>query len=251
MEVLLEVKNLKKTFKKNREVYEAVKDVSFTLLKGECIGIVGESGSGKTTIARMIANLIHTDGGNILLNKREISNLKGRCLRNLYKDIQMVFQLPYESFNPRLTMEESIVEGLINQGVNKKDAITNMYKLLYECGLDEQYAKRYPHQLSGGQCQRAAIARAISVKPKILICDEATSALDVLVQEQILNLLISLKESLEMSYIFISHDISLVQNICHKVIVMKNGEVVEQGLTDEVLQNPTHEYTKHLINSVM
>ena len=163
----------------------------------------------------------------------------------------MVFQLPNESFNPRLTMEESIVEGLINQGVNKKDAITNMYKLLNECGLDEQYAKRYPHQLSGGQCQRAAIARAISAKPKILICDEATSALDVLVQEQILNLLISLKESLEMSYIFISHDIALVQNICHKVIVMKNGEVVEHGLTDEVLQNPTHEYTKHLINSVI
>ena len=156
-----------------------------------------------------------------------------------------------ESFDPRRTLGDGISESLVNYGMKKKEAMKETIRLLSLCGLEDEFAKRYPHEVSGGQCQRAAIARALAIKPKVLILDEATSALDVTVQEEVLNLLTKIKEEMDISYLFICHDIALVQNFCDRVLVMYHGRIVEEGIPDEVILHPKEEYTKNLIDSVL
>lgn len=250
-EIILQVKNLKKTFISGKRRIEAVDDVSFNLKRGECLGIVGESGSGKSTIAKMITHLEPVTGGQIFLKGNDITHASGRELREIYRTMQMVFQMPTESFDPRRTLGDGIGESLQNMGINRKETRNKVENLLESCGLDRTFADRYPHQVSGGQCQRAAIARALAVSPEILICDEATSALDVTVQKQIMELLIELKQQQNLSFLFICHDLALVQAFCDKVRVLHNGKTVEQGIPDEIINHPQKEYTRNLIKSVL
>lgn len=247
-EMILKAEHLSKSFPERDGRKDAVKDVSFALYQGECLGIVGESGSGKSTIAKMLTRLTDTTQGSIKIEGKDITHVREKELRELYRNIQMVFQMPAESFDPRHTLGEGIGESLKNIGMKKKEIAEKTVYLLKKCGLSEEYAGRYPHQVSGGQCQRAAIARALAADPKILICDEATSALDVTVQKQILELLTELKKE-GMSMIMICHDLALVQKMCDRVLVLYQGKIVESGTTEEVIKRPKEEYTKKLIES--
>lgn len=251
MESILEVKNLKKTFYKNKIPMIAVDGVSFSMKKGECLGLVGESGCGKTTTAKMIMRLLDIDEGEIFFDGREISTLKGREIRQLYQQIQMVFQMPINSFDPRRPLGDGIMESMKNAGKSKKESLQRMKSLLSMVDLDEQFANRYPHQVSGGQCQRAAIARALAIEPSLLICDEATSALDVTVQAQVIEILKKLQKEMNLSILLICHDLALVQKLCDRVLVMYKGQIIEEGDPDEVIQTPKKEYTKRLIESVL
>ena len=250
-DVILEAQHLKKVFISGKKSMTAVDDVSFELRQGECLGIVGESGSGKSTIVKMITHLQSITEGNVILKGKDITNVKGKELREVYKDIQMVFQMPMESFDPRRTLGDGIGESLRNMGLSRKETCERVEKLLERCGLDKEYADRYPHQVSGGQCQRAAIARALAVEPSVLICDEATSALDVTVQKQILKLLMELKQKENFSFLLICHDLALVQAFCDRVLVLYHGETVESGTPDEIINHPKMDYTKKLIDSVL
>lgn len=254
MEPILQVKNLTKTFLRSGQTeLAAVNGISFALMPGECLGIIGESGSGKTTTVQMITRLVDATAGHIFLNGREITQWKGRALRSVYRDMQMVLQSPTDSFDPRQPLGDGIGEGLRNAGLSRKETRTRVAALLTQCGLPEAMADRYPHQVSGGQCQRAAIARALATEPKLLICDEATSALDVTVQKEILELLNGLRarKGQALSILFICHDISLVQQFCDRVLVMHEGRIVEEGTPDEVIRDPKNDYTKRLIDSVL
>lgn len=250
-QIVLAAEHLKKNFRARGREWAAVDDVSFQLRRGECLGIVGESGSGKSTIARMIARLIDPTEGTIRLMNRDITRAKGKELREIYRSIQMVFQMPTESFDPRRTLGDGIGESLRNMGMPRKETRARVEALLARCGLDAEFAKRYPHQVSGGQCQRAAIARSLAVNPDILICDEATSALDVTVQKQILSLLIELKAQENLSFLLICHDLALVQAFCDRVLVLYQGRVVEAGTPDEIINHPQTYYTQKLIDSVL
>ena len=250
-DIILKAEHLKKVFISGKKSMTAVDDVSFELQRGECLGIVGESGSGKSTIAKMITHLEPVTGGQIFLDEKNITNAKGKELRDIYQDMQMVFQMPMESFDPRCTLGDGIGESLRNMGITRDETRKRVENLLERCGLDKEYADRYPHQVSGGQCQRAAIARALAVSPEILICDEATSALDVTVQKQILELLIELKQKENLSFLLICHDLALVQAFCDKVLVLYHGKTVEYGTPDEIINHPKMEYTKKLIDSVL
>lgn len=252
MNPILRAEHLTKIFSsRGREDYTAVDDVSFSLFPGEKLAIIGESGSGKTTVVNMITRLLDTTEGTIVLDGEDITCARGRDLKDIYKKMQMVFQNPTDSFDPRCTLGDGVSESLINHGMSKKEARKEAVRLLGLCGLEEEFAKRYPHEVSGGQCQRAAIARAIAIKPKVLILDEATSALDVTVQDDILNLLTDIKEEMDMAYLFICHDIALVQNFCDRVLVMYHGKIVEEGVPDEVIRHPKESYTKNLIDSIL
>lgn len=250
MEKILEVKDLKKTFYKNQISFAAVNQVSFHMLRGECLGLVGESGCGKSTVARMITGLLEPEEGSVLLAGEDILHFRKRQ-RDLYTKIQMIFQTPQESFDPRCTLGDGIMESMINQGMKKRQAKERMFELLEMTGLDREYGSRYPHEVSGGQCQRAAIARALAVNPQLLVCDEATSALDVTVQAQIIELLKNLREERTLSLLLICHDLALVQDFCDRVLVMYQGQIIEEGTPNEVIRNPKEEYTKRLIDSVL
>lgn len=250
MQKILEVSDLKKTFYKNKVPFTAVNDIDFYMNQGECLGIVGESGCGKSTTAKMLTHLLEPDGGSILLDGKEISGMKGRQLKGLYRDVQMVFQTPQDSFDPRRKLGDGVVESLRNHGMSKKDARARMAELFEMVELDSVFANRFPHEVSGGQCQRAAIARALAIHPKLIICDEATSALDVTVQAQIVELLRKLQREMGLSLLLICHDLALVQELCDRVLVMYKGEIVEEGTPDEVIKQPKNEYTKILIDSV-
>ena len=254
MEPILRVENLVKTFSQpGRADLTAVNGITFELLPGECLAIIGESGSGKTTAVNLIARLLDATSGQIILNGQNITHLKGKELRQVYKTMQMVFQAPTESFDPRRTLGDGIGESLRNAGVSKKETRQRVEALLESCGLPKEFASRYPHQVSGGQCQRAAIARALAIGPKLLICDEATSALDVTVQKEIIDLLNELRgqQGRNLSILFICHDISLVQQFADRVLVMYQGKIVEAGTPDEVIHAPKNDYTKRLIDSVL
>lgn len=250
MNSVLEVKDINKSYNSRGKKLQAVKDVSFQIYKGECLGLIGESGCGKSTIAKIITRLETVDSGKIFLYGNDVTHARGKALIQVYKTVQMVFQSPVESFNPRLKLGEVIMESMINQGISRKEAKVKAVQYLELCGLTKDFPDRYPHQVSGGECQRASIARAIAIKPKLLICDEATSALDVTVQAQILKLIEKLKKEMDMTYLLISHDIALVQEICDRVLVMYKGQIIEEGTPDEIIMNPQHEYTKKMINSV-
>ena len=252
MEELLRVEHLRKIFTAaDGNDFHAVDDVTLSFVEGEKVAIIGESGSGKTTVAKMVTRLLDATSGSIILEGQDITKASGRKLRQAYGKIQMVFQMPVESFDPRQTLGDGITEGLRNHGRSKKDAAAECQRLLARCGLETAFADRYPHEVSGGQCQRAAIARALAIQPKLLILDEATSALDVTVQADILSLLDELQKELKMSYLFISHDIALVQDFCDRVIVMHDGNIIETGTTEEVIRHPQQDYTKKLIDSVL
>ena len=252
MEPILQVNHLKKVFhQRGKRDIAAVNDISFCLYPGEILGIVGESGSGKSTVAKLITRLEDVTDGQIVLDGQDITHLKGSVLKETYGKIQMVFQNPVGSFDPRRTLGDGIGESLKNKGVSKAEIRAKVAELLEQCGLEPEYMDRYPHQVSGGQCQRAAIARALAVDLKVLICDEATSALDVTVQKRIIELLRRLKEEKNLSYLFICHNLALVQEFCDRVLVMKDGRIVEEGTPDDVICNPQDEYTKMLVEAVL
>lgn len=235
MQNILEAKDLKKVFYKNRVPFEAVDGVSFHIGKGECLGLAGESGCGKSTIAKIITRLIMPEEGSVRLDGK----------------VQMVFQTPQDSFDPRRTLGDGIMEGMCNQGMGKKQAKERACEMLDLVELDRKFFYRYPHEASGGECQRAAIARALAVEPQLLICDEATSALDVTVQAQIAALLKRLQEENGMSLLLISHDLALVQYLCSRVLIMYQGKIIEEGIPDEVIQNPRESYTRLLVEAIL
>lgn len=250
-EVILEAEHLKKVFRSGKKEFTAVDDVSFQLHRGECLGIVGESGSGKSTIVQMLTRLLDMTGGKIILLGKDITHVKGRELRKIYREIQMVFQMPAESFDPRRTLGDGIGESLRNAGLSRSDTKKKVEELLVKCGLEPEFSRRYPYEVSGGQCQRAAIARALAIDPAILICDEATSALDVTVQRQVLELLLELKKKEKRSFLLICHDLALVQAFCDRVLVLRHGRVIEEGTPDEIINHPKTDYTRELIDSVL
>ena len=226
-------------------------DVSFALEEGKITGFIGRNGAGKTTTLHTVTGLISPKSGQVLFEGKDITRLKQSQLKEVYGDIQMVFQNPVGSFDPRRTLGDGIGESLRNRGMKKADVEKRVAELLEQCGLEKEYAKRYPHEVSGGQCQRAAIARALAVEPKVLICDEATSALDVTIQKQIMELLKDLKEKKGLSFIFICHNLALVQMFCDRVLVLYEGKVVESGIPDDIINEPKEEYTRRLVDAVL
>ena len=252
MNTLLEAEHLTKIFtRRGKESFKAVDDVSFSLKEGETLGIVGESGSGKSTLAKLITRLTDVTEGTLKFQGKDITRLKQSQLKDVYGNIQMVFQNPAGSFDPRRTLGDGISESLRNRGMKKADIAKRVKEVLKQCGLDEEFAGRYPHEVSGGQCQRAAIARALAVEPKVLICDEATSALDVTIQQQIMELLTELKETQGLSFVFICHNLALVQMFCDRVLVLHDGKVIESGSPDDIINEPKEEYTKKLVEAVL
>ena len=250
MGVLLKIEGLTKTFsKENKTEHAAVDHVSFQIDDGETVGLVGESGCGKSTLAKLIARLMEPTAGTIHLNGKEITKSKGKELREAYRQVQMVFQSPAGSFDPRKTVGYGISESMRNSGMPKAERRRRTEELLEQCGLSPEYAGRYPYEISGGQCQRAALARALAIRPKLLICDEATSALDVTVQQQIMELLKSLKQENQLSFLFICHNLALVQSFCDRVLVMHEGKIVEEGTPEQIIQTPRSEYTKHFVDA--
>ena len=245
-EDLLIIENISKTFKvdKNKEL-QALKNINIRLKKGECIGIVGESGCGKSTLARIIVGIERKSSGKIIFDNKEIEGISKT------KDIQMIFQNPLSSFNPRMKIVDYMWEPLRNYfKLSKKDSIPFIKKSLIDVGLDENALEKYPHEFSGGQLQRITIARAVIIKPKLIVCDEITSALDVSVQKQILELLKKLQKDLDLSYLFIGHDLAVVQDISQKIVVMYMGEIVEELDSIDLKSKAKHPYTKLLLSSV-
>ena len=231
---------------------QAIDGISFSLAQRELLGIVGESGSGKSTVAKLLTGLHAPTGGRILLGGRDITHTSGRERRALYTRMQMVFQDAVGSFNPRRTIGAMIGETICRLCTpDERDTDKRVAQLLAEVGLPASYAARYPHEMSGGECQRAAIARAMAVHPDILICDEATSALDVSVQAKIVALLLHLQQEHAMSLLFISHDLPLVSSITDRVLIMQNGRIVEQGETSRVLREPSEDYTRNLLRAAL
>jgi peptide/nickel transport system ATP-binding protein len=232
-----------------RRVVDAAKDVSIEIRRGETLGIVGESGSGKSTVARCIARLIETTDGKIMLAGQDIARMPSRELRSLRQKVQIVFQDPYRSLNPRRSVGMSIVEGPMNYGMGKAEAMERARELMDLVQLDPNALDRYPHQFSGGQRQRICIARALAMDPELLIADEAVSALDVSVQAQVLALLEEIRERLHLAMLFITHDLRVAAQVCDVVAVMSKGRVVEYGVAAEVFRNPQHDYTKALFEA--
>jgi peptide/nickel transport system ATP-binding protein len=256
---LLKVKDLKVYYPIRKGIFKrtighvrAVDSVTIDLHAGETVAIVGESGSGKTTMGKGILQLLEVTSGDITYQKTDLNKLDAPSLRKLRSDIQIVFQDPYSSMNPRMMVNDIIQEGMLAQGVgeSKKERDEHTVKLLEQVGLLPEYRFRYPHEFSGGQRQRICIARALAVKPKLIICDEPTSALDVSVQAQILSLLKDLQKEYQLGYLFITHNISVVEYIAHYVAVMYEGKIVEQGAVEKILKNPKNPYTKNLLSAV-
>ncbi|MDF2520999.1 MAG: dipeptide transporter ATP-binding protein [Clostridia bacterium] len=258
MEKIMEVKNLKKYFPlksglfSSQKLYlRAVDNISFDLYKGETLGLVGESGSGKSTTGRSILRLLEPTAGEIIYKNKNITTLKSSELRNMRKNIQMIFQDPYASLNPRMTIGEAIIEPILSHGLMTKDeAMEKTLTLLERVGLNKEYFNRYPHQFSGGQRQRIGIARALALNPEIIVADEPVSALDVSVQAQIINLFKDLQDEFGFTYIFIAHDLSVVKYLSTRIAVMYLGEIVEICDKKELFDNPLHPYTKALISAI-
>ncbi len=254
--VILSVRGLSKTFStggglfRTARVVHAVKDLSFDLRAGETIGIVGESGSGKSTAGRCIVRLTDPDAGVIERDGTDMARVTGAALRESRRRIQMIFQDPYSSLNPRATVARILTEGPMTHGVSKSDALARARELLDLVGLDASALPRYPHEFSGGQRQRIGIARALALDPDVVIADEAVSALDVSIQAQVLDLLADLKARLNLAMLFVTHDLRVAAQICDRIMVMREGEVVEMGPAAEVLSAPKHEYTQSLLDAI-
>ncbi len=248
LEPILKVEKLSKRF----GAFTALADASFLVYPGETLGIVGESGSGKTTLARVVLELIPATAGRILYHEEDITQLGARNLKRLRKDLQIIFQDPYSSLNPRIAIGMAILEPMKVHGLHQNDTKrkARVLELLQKVGLNPDHYYRYPHEFSGGQRQRVCIARALAVEPRLIICDESVSALDVSIQAQVLNLLNDLKRDFGLTYIFISHDLSVVKFMSDRLIVMKNGSIEEMGEADEVYANPKSEYTRMLLEAI-
>lgn len=254
-ETLLSVRNLRKSFpvklgfRKTGHV-SAVDDVSFEIKKGETLGIVGESGCGKSTTARLLLRLIEPDAGQVLLEGREVRLFGGRADKDLRRSMQMVFQDPYTSVNPRMSIGENIAFPLKVHGIDRNERQERTATLLEEVGLHRHHASYFPHQLSGGQLQRVNIARALALKPKLVVCDEPVSALDKSIQAQVLNLLRDLQDELRLTYLFISHDLNVVEYMSDHVLVMYLGQVVEACSSEDLYHEPLHPYSRELLSSI-
>ena len=258
-EILLKVQNLKKHFPLQKNFFgqvkswiKAVDGVSFSLRKGETLGLVGESGCGKTTLSRLILNLLPITSGNITYRGQNITHFSRKQMKPLRKKMQVIFQDPYSSLNPRMTIGTTITEPMLIHkiGENKKERRKKAEQLMERVGLTSDMLLRYPHEFSGGQRQRICIARALAVQPEFIVCDESVSALDVSIQSQIINLLLELQEEMNLSYIFISHDLAVVKFISDKICVMNQGKIVEQNNSMDIYKNPQNSYTKKLLSSI-
>lgn len=256
---ILELQNVKTWFPAEKSFFgrvksytKAVDDVTFDVYEGETLGLVGESGCGKTTLGRTILKLVDAEGGKIFFKNQEILNISEDSFRPLRRNMQIIFQDPYSSLNPRITIGEAIKEPMTFHNIlaNAKERKEKVYDLLKKVGMEEKHFGRYPHEFSGGQRQRVCIARALAVNPQFLICDESVSALDVSVQAQVLNLLNELKQEFKFTYIFISHDLSVVKFMSDRMVVMNRGKIEEIGDADEIYNHPKTEYTQKLINSI-
>jgi peptide/nickel transport system ATP-binding protein len=254
---LIDVRNLRKFFPVKMGIFQhgglvvkAVDDVSFSLHSGETLGIVGESGCGKSTTARLLMHLIELDAGEIVLDGQVVGGKDGLPVNELRRQVQMVFQDSYASLNPRLPIQDTVAFGPIVHGVPQQEARQRALGLLESVGLQpDQFSRRYPHELSGGQRQRINVARALALQPRVVILDEAVSALDKSVEAQVLNLLVDLKTEFDLTYIFISHDLNVVQYMSDRVLVMYLGKVVELGTVEEIYGHPRHPYTQALLQS--
>lgn len=249
---VLELQEVTKVFsgRKGAQV-RALDRVSFCIEEGESVGLIGPSGSGKSTVANAVCRFIDVTSGRILLRGCDITEARGKALRQAYKEVQMVFQSPRSSFDPRRTLGDGVGECLKNGGIGKDERRERVRALLERCGLPAAAADWYPHEVSGGQCQRAAIARALAAQPRLLVCDEATSALDVMAQRQILELLLELKAEGRLQLLFITHNLAVAQQCCDRLIVMDKGRIVEEGRMDDVVCRPQSEYTRRLIEAVL
>ena len=254
---LLKVENLVKKFPIQRGIFKrtvgqihAVDGVSLTINAGETVGLVGESGCGKSTTARLILRLLEPTSGKISFLGEDISSLDSEAMRNRRKDLQIVFQDPYASLNPRMTIRQIIAEPLIVHGMADSPNDVRIDEIMELCGLSKDFGNRYPHEFSGGQRQRVGIARALVTRPKLVVLDEPVSALDVSVQAQILNLLDDLKSKFDLSYLFVAHDLSVISHISDRVAVMYLGKIVEFGDRQDVFENPRHPYTQALLSAV-
>ena len=243
---------IKKSIFSKKQVINATRNISFEVGENQTLGLIGESGSGKSTIANLVLRLIDPSSGRIEIFGRDITNQKEEDMRRYRKDIQIIFQYTNSVLDPQMTIDELLKEPLKIHNIVKADELdSEVERLLEMVNLSSSERWKFPGQLSGGQNQRIIIARAIATRAKLIICDEPVSALDVSVQGQVLNLLVRLKEELNLSYLFISHDLKVIRHMCDRIAVMKKGEIVEMGDTDDILNNPQHEYTKRLIESIL
>lgn len=256
-EEILSIKNLTIQYSigggffRQKQMLNAVNKVSLNLRKGEIVGLVGESGCGKSTLSKTILQLIKATSGSIILEGKELTTLNKKALKHTRKDLQIIFQDPYSSLNPRLSVYDSLLEPLIlHSSVNKAELNQRIIDLMQEVGLSPSDIRKYPHEFSGGQRQRIAIARALAVAPKVIIADEPVSALDVTIQAQIMQLLLSLVKKYQLSIIFVSHDLSVIRYLCDRTAVMNAGKIIELGATEDIFNNPTHKYTKKLIRAI-
>ncbi|MBQ7644626.1 MAG: ABC transporter ATP-binding protein [Spirochaetales bacterium] len=251
-ETLLEVKHLKKYFKTSKGLLHAVDDVSFSLNRGKTLGVVGESGCGKSTLGRSILRLIEPTSGEVLFEGKDVLAMNQRELREMRQQMQIIFQDPFSSLDPRKTVYEAIAEPIIKHKLitNRKALEKRVKELMETVGLAERLYNSYPHELDGGRRQRIGVARALSLNPKFIVCDEPVSALDVSIQAQIINLLEDLQEQLGLTYIFITHDLSVVKHLSDEIAVMYLGKMVEKAPSKELFSNPLHPYTKALLSAI-
>lgn len=249
---LLELNNISIYYGKKNNLIKAVDNISLSIKKRQIFGLVGESGCGKSSLAKAIVKLLPCDDGKIYFNGCLINNLKGNILKKYRKDMQMIFQDPFSSLNPRMQVGEALIDVMKVHNIydNKNDRIKRVIELFNLIGLSSEFLYRYPHEFSGGQRQRICIARALTLNPKMIIADEPVSSLDVSVQSEILSLISDLRDKYDLTFLFISHDLAVVKNLCDQVAVMNNGKIVEIGSSESVICNPTHEYTKKLIDAV-
>lgn len=251
MGALIEVRNLKKYFQTSRGDLHAVDDVSFTIEKGRTLGVVGESGCGKSTLGRTIIHLLESTSGQILFEGEDVTRIKGRKLREFRENAQIIFQDPYSSLNPRFTVKQTILEPLIlSRRFSKAELEKESDRIMALVGIDSRLAQAYPHELDGGRRQRVGIGRALALNPKFIVCDEPVSALDVSIQAQILNLIQDLQDEYGLTFLFITHDLSVVRHISDQICVMYMGNLVEKGPSRELFLNPRHPYTKALLSAI-